>query len=141
MEAACWNLPQISIMLRRIKTIHQHIHRHWKGAIAPLLLGALLVTLLARSAQAQTSLLNSKVAQLEFNVHRLETRLSQLESQRSGIQRSGARPSLAQSTPEPRQAQRPGAVSREEFSNLATLVIELKQEVIQLRESQPAFQR
>ena len=126
--------------------------RTWKAAIASIILFTTVLLFMVRSippkpAQAQTTLLNSKVAQLEFTVQRLQTRVNQLENQRPQVLSSSPHlnaqssaqsdtQSSAQPRPQSRQGSSSSAVSREEFSNLATLVIELRQDVDRLLEQQ-----
>ncbi|NJM56770.1 MAG: hypothetical protein HC857_04075 [Synechococcales cyanobacterium RU_4_20] len=79
-------------------------------------------------AQAQSSsLLDSKVARLEFVVQNLELRINQLSAQVSTP--SGVPPRSSARISQPPSAQRPSGVSRQEFENLTTLVLELKEDM------------
>ena len=95
-------------------------------------LSALLVlSIWLGPAKASTSLTDSRINQLEFQLRSLQNQVSQLQSQLPRSGSSSTRPSPGAASP----AFEPSL--DEQFDNLATLVIELSQRVLAL-ESQAA---
>ena len=83
----------------------------------------LVLSIWLGSAKASTSLTDSRINQLEFQLRSLQTQVSQLQSQRPRASSgSSDRPDLA-----PASSSFNDPTLDEQFDNLATLVIELNQ--------------
>lgn len=89
---------------------------------------ALLVSIWLRPAIADSSLSESRINQLEFQVRSLQTQINQLQGQSPSLSSGSAasRPDVAKPFNE--------LSPDEQFNNLATLVIEINQRVIRLEE-------
>ena len=105
------------------------------GILRRLLLSTIVFLLIFTALQSVTpaqlpTQLNSRLSRLEVEVRSLRSDLRQLASQVSGVSRSPAasRP-VSPSTPRP-DIFEPSL--EEQFDNLATLAIELKQRVVEL---------
>lgn len=102
-------------------------------ALVWFLVSLLIFSICLVPAQASTSLTDSRINQLEFQLRSLQNQVGQLQSQlprASG--ESGSRPN-----PVPASSSFSDPTLDEQFDNLATLVIELSQRVLAL-ESQAA---
>ncbi len=115
------------------------MRRRAKGAIALVFsLGVCLILLNSirlkgmQPAHAQSSLLDSKVARLEFVVQNLELSVRQLSAQAS----TTSPPQNPARISQPASAQERSSVSRQAFENLTTLVLELKEDVRALEKAQ-----
>ncbi|MEA5597244.1 hypothetical protein [Rivularia sp. UHCC 0363] len=100
-----------------------------------LLLTVILVILIwggLLSDKAVSGLLESRLSNLESNVYRLESQISRIETQ---INRSGSSlPNIPNNLPSQPPMRRLSQSERDKmFDRLATLVIELKQDVKQLQ--------
>ncbi|MEL6158582.1 MAG: hypothetical protein AAFQ40_17365 [Cyanobacteria bacterium J06623_5] len=73
-------------------------------------------------ARASSSLTDSRVTQLEFQMRSLQTQINQLQSQRPGSRPAGSRPPAISAGPTPGELP-----LEQQFDNLATLVIEINQ--------------
>ncbi len=107
-----------------------------KSLLNPFLLLVITVVLLSTwfAPVKAVSLTDSRISQLEYGLRSLQTQVSQLQSQIPRSIGGSSSPPPAVTTAAPR----PGDPSlAEQFDNLATLVIELKQRVSAL-ESQAA---
>ena len=109
--------------------------KHQFGIFKRFLLSAIVFLLIFTGPQAVTpaqlpTQLNSRLSRLEVEVRSLRSDLTRLDSQVSGISRSPAA-----SRPVPPSAPRADLYEpslEEQFDNLATLAIELKQRVVEL---------
>ena len=88
----------------------------------------LLLSIWLRPAIADSSLSESRINQLEFQVRSLQTQINQLQGQSPNLSSGSAtsRPDVA--------LPRNELSIDEQFDNLATLVIEINQRVIRLEE-------
>lgn len=114
----------------RMRRIHQSF-----VSVAIIVLSVLMLWVGSLPVRANSSLLDSKVARLEFDFQRLSSRVNQLSSQLGAP--SLDPPKNTTRIRQPASAQPKTTVTREEFETLATLVVELKQEVRALRSSSP----
>ena len=103
-----------------------------KVFIAACLLFALFLSIWLRPVQASSSLTDSRINQLEFQVRSLQTQINQLQGQAPRQSSSGA-PIRSDIGPAPNELS-----LDEQFDNLATLVIEINQRVIKLEENASA---
>lgn len=110
----------------RMRRIHQQF-----VVVVIIVLSLLMLLLGSLPVRANSSLLDSKVARLEFDLQRLSSKVNQLSSRLSAP--SLDPPKNTTRISQPASVQRKTTVTREEFENLATLVIELKEEVRALR--------
>lgn len=96
--------------------------------VAVYLVLTLLLSLWLRPAIASSSLNDSRINQLEYQVRSLQTQVNQLQgrSPNQSSTNATARPEIGTTLNEPSLD--------EQFDNLATLVIEINQRVIKLEE-------
>lgn len=110
--------------------------RFWLLCLLFLLLG---FTIIPRLSQAQSIGLDSRISRLEAEIFQLRSRLSNLESQRSPVDRSASNPPPSPTIPSsPRQTTPPSPAM---FDRLATLTIELKERVQTLEQKVAALEK
>ncbi|MGG6293024.1 hypothetical protein ACQ4M4_01265 [Leptolyngbya sp. AN02str] len=124
-ERSLWNLMRPMLCDRRI----------WR-IMVPMIVSGIVVLLTMVPALAQSSGLDGRVSRLESENSQLRARVNQLESQVSRLGRSPA--SRTPQTPPPVVRGTEGSALAEDpvFQRLATLVIELRERIVALEQTQ-----
>ncbi|MEM7553711.1 MAG: hypothetical protein AAF378_06360 [Cyanobacteria bacterium P01_A01_bin.84] len=107
-----------------------------KSNIMPLFMTILIIiaAIAFFPTKVQSAQINSRLSNLESDLHRVELRLNNLESQLSNSPSSPSSRTKPQLTTPPSQRKLSSRERDKMFDRLATLVIELKQDVRKLQQ-------